>query len=62
MVKRASVKQEAKKLLDHLLEEASWDDIMYRFYVRQKYERGIAAADLGDGMMHHEVTKLFGPK
>jgi len=59
MSKRSNAKQEAKKLLDKLPDGASWDDIMYQLYVRQKYERGIQAANRGDGMVHDQVKKLF---
>ncbi|HVO33038.1 MAG TPA: hypothetical protein VMU17_03925 [Elusimicrobiota bacterium] len=62
MPKRSSAKHEAKKLLDKLPDGASWDDIMYQLYVRQKYDRGIEAADREDGMVHDEVKKLFRPK
>jgi len=62
MSKRSSAKREAKRLLDKLPEEASWDDIMYQLYVRQKYERGIEAADRGDGMIHDQVKRLFRSK
>ena len=62
MAKRSNAKQEAKKLVDKLPEAASWDDIMYQFYVRQKYEQGIGAADRGDGMVHDQVKRLFRSK
>jgi hypothetical protein len=62
MSKRSNAKQEAKKLLDKLPDEASWDDIMYQLYVRQKYERGIEAADRGEGMVHDQVKRLFRSK
>lgn len=62
MAKRSNVKQEAKKLIDKLPEAASWDDVMYQFYVRQKFEQGIKAADRGDGMVHDQVKKLFRSK
>jgi hypothetical protein len=29
-------KEEAKKLIDKLPDQATWDDIMYEFYVRKK--------------------------
>jgi len=62
MSKRSNAKQEAKKLLDKLPDEATWDDIMYQLYVRQKYERGIEAADRGEGMVHDQVKRLFRSK
>jgi len=62
MRKKSNAKQEAKKIIEKLSDAASWDDIMYQFYVRQKYEQGAFAADLGDGMVHDRVRKLFRPK
>ena len=59
MSKRSNAKHEAKKLLNKLPERASWDDIMYQFYVRQKYEQGIQAADRGEGMGHDQVKRIF---
>jgi len=53
-------KEEAKKLIDRLPEQASWDDIMYEFYVRQKLETAIKAADEGKVVSHEEVKKRFG--
>lgn len=52
-------KEEAKKLIDRLPEQASWDDIMYEFYVRQKLETAIKAADEGKVVSHEEVKKRF---
>jgi len=62
MAKRSSAKQEAKRLLNKLPAGASWDEIMYQFYVRQKYELGLEAADHGDGMVHDEVKRIFRSK
>ena len=62
MAKRSNAKQEAKKLIEKLPEAATWDDIMYQFYVRQKYEQGIGAADRGEGMVHDRVKRLFRSK
>ena len=62
MSKRSNAKQEAKKLLDKLPDGASWDDIMYQFYVRQKYDQGVGAADRGEGMVHDQVKRMFRSK
>jgi hypothetical protein len=56
------VKEEAKKLLDKLPDEISWDDIMYEMYVRNKIDKGIQAADEGKLISHEEVKKRFAPK
>ncbi len=52
-------KEEAKKLIDRLPDQASWDDIMYEFYVRQKLETAIKAANEGKVVSHEEVKKRF---
>jgi predicted transcriptional regulator len=56
------VKEEAKKLIDKLPDEISWDDIMYEMYVRNKIDRGIQAADEGKLISHEEVKKRFAQK
>jgi predicted transcriptional regulator len=53
------VKNEARKLLDNLPDEASWDDVMYEMYVRKKIDEGIKAADAGDLIPHEEIKKRF---
>ena len=52
-------KEEARKLLDNLPENATWDDIMYEIYVRKKIAAGIKAADEGRVIQHEEVKKRF---
>ena len=52
-----SVVKEARKLLDNLPDEASWDDVMYEMYVRKKIDEGIKAADEGKLLPHEEVKK-----
>nr|VFK77880.1 MAG: hypothetical protein BECKSD772D_GA0070982_100337 [Candidatus Kentron sp. SD] len=37
-----SAKQAAKAISDYLPEQASWDDILYELYVKQKIEEGLA--------------------
>ena len=54
-----SVREEAKKLLDKLPDEASWDDVMYEIYAGKKIERGITAAEQGKLVPHEEVKKRF---
>ena len=52
-------KEDARKLLDKLPENATWDDIMYEIYVRKKIAAGIKAADEGRVIQHEEVKKRF---
>jgi len=54
-----TVKDEAKKLIDSLPEQATWDDIMYEFYVKKKISIALEAADEGRVVSHEEVKKRF---
>lgn len=49
-----TAKEAARQLIDKLPEEASWTDIMYEFYVKQKIDAGLAAAAEGR-TVEHEV-------
>ena len=53
----SSVKEEAKKLVEELPDQATWDDIMYEFYVKKKIEAGLRAADEGRVVSHEEAKK-----
>jgi len=55
-----SIKQVAYRLLDNLPEQATWDDLMYRIYVRQAIEAGIKDSDAGRTVDVKEVRKRFG--
>jgi predicted transcriptional regulator len=55
----STTKQEAMQLISRLPEEVTWEDIMYRLYVRRKIEEGIKAAEEGRTISHDEVKKLF---
>jgi hypothetical protein len=55
-------KDEARKIIDSLPEQATWDDIMYRFYVKRKIEISLAAYDDGKIVAHDDVIKRVLPK
>lgn len=42
-----TAKQAAKQIIDHVSDQATWDDIMYELYVKQKIENGLKAVDEG---------------
>lgn len=50
-----TAKQAARDLIDHLPEQASWDDIMYELYVKQKIEAGLKAIEEGRTIPHEQV-------
>jgi hypothetical protein len=57
---KGNVKARAIRMIRDLPKSSSWDDLMYRIYVRQKIEAGLA--DLKSGRVHsHElIRKEFG--
>jgi predicted transcriptional regulator len=53
----SSVKEEAKRLVEELPDQVTWDDMMYEFYVKKKIEVGLTAADEGRVVSHEEAKK-----
>lgn len=51
------IKEEAKKLIDKLPDQTTWDDIMYEFYVKTKLAVALKAAEEGRIISHEEVKK-----
>lgn len=56
-----TVKEEARQMIEKLPDHATWDDLMYELYVRQKIEMGLRAADEGRVVSHEEVKRRFLP-
>jgi predicted transcriptional regulator len=55
----STTKEEALQLISRLPEEVTWEEIMYRLYVKRKIEAGITAADEGRTISHDQVKELF---
>lgn len=55
----STVKEEARDAIEKLPEHATWDDLMYELYVRQKIAAGIQAANEGRVVSHEEVKRRF---
>jgi predicted transcriptional regulator len=53
----STANEEARKLLDEIPENATWDDIMYQFYVRKKIEVALREAEAGDVVSHEEMER-----
>ena len=51
------IKDEAKKIIDSLPEQATWEDIMYQFYVKKKIAASLKAAEEGNVISHDDVKK-----
>ncbi len=51
----SSVKDAARAIVDKLPEQATWDDLMYELYVKQKIEAGLKAVDEGRTVPHEDI-------
>ena len=54
------IRDQAFQLLQSLPAEATWDDLMYRIYVRQAIERGLKDSDENRVVELDEVRRQFG--
>jgi predicted transcriptional regulator len=54
---RAVPKDEVRRLLDSLPDEASYEDIQYHIYIQQKIDRGLAASERGDFISDEEIEQ-----
>jgi hypothetical protein len=55
-----NVKEKAHQLLNNLPDSATWEDLMYRIYVREAIEAGLKDGDQGKTVDVTEVRKKFG--
>ena len=55
-----NIKEEAKRLVENLLNDMSWDDLMHEIYVRQSIEAGLADSEAGRVTDVAEVRAKFG--
>jgi len=56
----SKVKDEARHLVEDLPDDASWDDLMYKIYVRQAIEAGLADSESGRTVDVNDVRAGFG--
>ncbi len=55
-----SIKAQAHQLVDDLPDSTTWEDVMYRIYVRQAIDAGIKDSDEGRTVDVMEVRRRFG--
>ena len=55
-----NVKEAARQLVENLPEDVTWDDLMYRIYVRQNIEVGLADSEANRVVEVEEIRKRFG--
>ncbi|KLU63342.1 hypothetical protein CEB3_c02660 [Peptococcaceae bacterium CEB3] len=51
----SEAKEAAIKIIRNLPDQATWDDIMYQLYVKEKVELSLKAAEGGKVYSHEEV-------
>lgn len=55
-----SIKEEARRLIDKLPEDSTWDDLMDEIYVRQVIEAGLNDSKAGKITSVEQVRAKFG--
>lgn len=56
----ANVKEEARRLVERLPDDASWDALMHEIYVRQAVEAGLEDSRAGKLTSVEDVRSKFG--
>ena len=56
----ANIRDEARRLIEELPEEATWDELMYKIYVRQAIEAGVKDSKAGRTIDVKDVRAKFG--
>ncbi len=54
------VKEQARRIVDALPDNATWEDLIYRLYVREAIEAGIRDADAGRVVDVTQVRAEYG--
>ncbi len=57
-----NLKEEAKKLIENLPEDSTWDDLMYQIYIRQAIESGLQDSQEGKVISIEQLQEKFGIK
>jgi len=52
-----TAKEEVRRMLDHIPDDATFEDIQYHIYVREKIERGLKDIQEGHLLSQEEVEQ-----
>ncbi len=52
-----TAKEEVRKMLDQIPDDASFEDIQYHIYVREKIERGLKDIESGNVLSQEEIEQ-----
>jgi hypothetical protein len=53
----ATAKEEIRRILETLPDDATWEDVQYSIYVRERVERGRREAEENKLIEQHEVER-----
>lgn len=56
------IKEEARKLIDELPQDATWEQLEYKIHVRRKIEAGIDSLEDDDSLSTGEIRERLGLK
>jgi predicted transcriptional regulator len=60
MSSASTIKNEARRLIDKLADDATWEDLQYEIYVRQAIEAGLKDSDANRVIPHEEARRKLG--
>jgi len=59
-MERVNIKEEARRIIDKLPENSTWDDLMHEIYVHQSIEKGLFDSQQGRTTSVEDVREKFG--
>lgn len=54
-----SAKEQARRVLDELPDDATWDDVLHEFHVRQQVTRGMEDVENGRTVSDEDARREF---
>ena len=57
----ATVKEEFRRMIESLPDDATWEDVQYSIYVRERIERGRREAADGEILSEDDVERRMKP-
>ena len=56
MPESRNIKSDARRIVDELPDDATWEDLMYEIYVRESIEAGLADVEAGRVVSHDDAV------
>ena len=56
----ANIKEEARKLIEKMPDDSTWDDLMHKIWLRQALESGLADSEAGRTTSVETLRAEFG--